>query len=783
MLKDNLASLEEANAAFGEGDLERAKELFEQLRQNSTRITWSLFNLGRIARAQEDSETARKYYRAARLEDPYFFWNNYEFLAVSLDLNGPVEDVFKTVEDMIKLEPPKGFVEPHFNHTENMAHSIFDTIDKDLAIKVLEYLYRLSSNYAMSEAGLCRLLEACSDDALREEIAQALETLNELSYATRYTLTVYRGKAAGLSSPSPEHDAPDRLPLEFSDYVKSLKRAIIDKDHARTQALRTAAGRFPKKQQHFLELIAEIELHNAEAAADLVYEHARRFGDLPKYPAIRVVYILMDAYLFDRARLILSLLWAHYPEDIDIVNMAIVFLMRSSRHAEAEELYNRYIEGLPDKSASMIRVKAELLEARGELDAALTLLKPFLASEEGAPRNVVYIAIRIAAERRQWDEVFELGLSLLSDEAPFQALLYPLARAARNTGRSRQLYEVLSEMNPPSLSGAEFVRQALFEDLVVAKELDPSEQEEAIDLPASRKTRLYARLRSTDRPVPPQGLNEIYFCADGAYLEPALTSMTSLAMSNMALVQSADMHLSLIVETETIAKAEAGVAPLRDALNIGVDIVDASTILPEDHGLRADYGMATGGHALSVAAYYRIFFAKALAAKGKISQALYIDADTLVRPGLSEIFKKDIAQPIFARSEVERPEIARAASTHGLTNPYFNSGVLLFDFRHPETAACLDRSIHAALDPKSTLFYQDQCALNIGFNGKVGELSTRFNYFITPEHMFSETDGNSVIMHFLDRPKPWDSLYRRNAEEWFNWHRIRHSLLPAADTL
>jgi lipopolysaccharide biosynthesis glycosyltransferase len=68
--------------------------------------------------------------------------------------------------------------------------------------------------------------------------------------------------------------------------------------------------------------------------------------------------------------------------------------------------------------------------------------------------------------------------------------------------------------------------------------------------------------------------------------------------------------------------------------------------------------------------------------------------------------------------------------------------------------------------------YHDQCALNIGFKGKFHLLDDKFNHFVKPDEERPISDG--TIIHYLDRPKPWDPAYfGKYCGLWFaNWHKL-----------
>jgi lipopolysaccharide biosynthesis glycosyltransferase len=174
--------------------------------------------------------------------------------------------------------------------------------------------------------------------------------------------------------------------------------------------------------------------------------------------------------------------------------------------------------------------------------------------------------------------------------------------------------------------------------------------------------------------------------------------------------------------------------------------------------LRTSYGLFTGGQSLAEAAYYRIYFADKLHKQGAYERALYIDADTIVYGDLNPLFDELPLAALMARYEVSRPEVEAAIRMHKLEpGQYFNSGVLMFDLRHAELGAALERSLHAVHNLRSNLIFQDQCALNIGFKDVFRPLDDRFNFFITPHDPNPSPGG--AILHFLDRPKPWDPIY------------------------
>lgn len=771
--------LAEASAAFAEEDFERSVQLFERLKGVPKFESWSLFYLGRIAQHRADLDMARSYFRKALTGNPEFFWCYFELLSTLLNLGAPEDEVRETVCGMVASNFPQKLTQKHLSGIENIAHRVFDRIDRSLGVQLLELVHRSAGGYQISELGLVRIVEEGTEAELRKRIARTLEKRENLSEISQTILKTFRetepsvAKDKGDAESSPVQEVPDGLPTSFGDCLTAVKAAIARSDKSLVDRLQNNIERFPYRQQLFFNVVVQIEQDCALLAASLWYEYTRLYSEAPKFPGIRIVYMLLDAFDIEMAELILALLWANYPEDTDIALTTVVLLLRRNNYEEADALYIKFLDGLPEKNDAMLCTRCEILMARGKLKEAEVILRPLFESNT-ASSGAVKMMIRIAAEQQRWEYVYTLGASKLTGHESFPGHLEPLVRAARATDQVRQLYDALSAIDLEAHPGHAFAQQALFEDLVVAGKITDLEIGFDLAMPDHRQTRIAAWRNLLRKPEFPAGRNRIYYCADKAYLEPALTSLVSLVISNMSLARR--IGLSLIVEADLISQAEFGVLPIRRELGIDIEVVNAATILPDPSKLRTKYGMTTGGHNLSVAAYYRIFFAKKLASEGNVDQAIYIDADTLVRPGLSSIFSDELNAPLSARVEVSRPEINHAAKTHGLKSPYFNSGVLRFDFRHSETEACLDEAIRVAIDTDVKLFFHDQCALNIGFDGRAGQLSAMFNYFITPDKTFSDESTESVILHYLDRPKPWDSLYRRNADEWFRWSRIRHNL-------
>jgi lipopolysaccharide biosynthesis glycosyltransferase len=92
--------------------------------------------------------------------------------------------------------------------------------------------------------------------------------------------------------------------------------------------------------------------------------------------------------------------------------------------------------------------------------------------------------------------------------------------------------------------------------------------------------------------------------------------------------------------------------------------------------------------------------------------------------------------------------------------------------KHADTERCLFSTIEAIRCSHKTLVFHDQCALNIGFKDRFGTLESKFNHFVKPDS--DEPPAEAVIVHYLDRPKPWDPAYSSKAcGLWFeSWYKL-----------
>ncbi|MCU1427040.1 MAG: LPS:glycosyltransferase [Actinomycetia bacterium] len=177
--------------------------------------------------------------------------------------------------------------------------------------------------------------------------------------------------------------------------------------------------------------------------------------------------------------------------------------------------------------------------------------------------------------------------------------------------------------------------------------------------------------------------------------------------------------------------------------------------------------------------WYRIFLPELLP---DVDRVLYLDADTLVVDELDSLFAQPLDDAyVAAVTNVLEPQFARRPLQLGLpvTQPYFNSGVLLFNLAAMRAGDCTARIVRFARE--ETLLWPDQDALNVVLGGNCVHLHPRWNcmnsLFLFPQaraifgpEVVRAACAEPAIVHFEgpELAKPWHYLSK---------HPYRHAYL------
>lgn len=142
-------------------------------------------------------------------------------------------------------------------------------------------------------------------------------------------------------------------------------------------------------------------------------------------------------------------------------------------------------------------------------------------------------------------------------------------------------------------------------------------------------------------------------------------------------------------------------------------------------------------------------------------RALYLDTDIVALSDVTSLFSVyQMGCPVSAIEERAIGLIQVAIRTHKILNgKYFNSGVMLFDLKHPSIETIVTEAIESIENPGVNLLFHDQCALNRAVGGNFHSLPGRYNFFVLPAMKANESSAESIILHFIDTPKPWDKKH------------------------
>ena len=520
----------------------------------------------------------------------------------------------------------------------------------------------------------------------------------------------------------------------------------------------------PAPARHELGARLALALGRPAEAEALLADEAVSARDRLYYLALQTAYAALEAGDAAVAERLAGRLEQAGPNELPAILLRTELALHRQAYDEAAACLRR----VPAGQAGLFEVRLKWFELAcftGDASRARNLLAG-LEANGPLPRTAVPSVLRFLAEQQDWDAVVTRALGWLERDFSFGQIGYVLFRAARRTGRARELLSAIERVQGWR-DHAELARLHTALAWDGARSLDEMERVMAAEEagPAMRhrmavQHRVMARAR-------PGGRRALFLCTDTSFLCATLVALHG-ALERV----QADAFL---VVPDVLAETLDSCAARFRAAGHTLSIVPAGAILPSAQDLNPAYGLFTSGLVLSPAAYWRIFFARHLHRLGTYGRALYLDGDVLVRRALAPLFVTDLhGHALGARVEKPRPEVARATALHGLANgAYFNSGVLLFDMTHPRLAEALDRAAASATDERVPKLFHDQCALNLGFRGLFQPLPTLWNTPVAERAQLVDLSEDAAILHFLERPKPWSAAYDGPlATLWFDsWAR------------
>lgn len=767
-----------ADINFVAGQTKVAERFYLHATEQHPEFFWSYFQLGRLAQAAGDLKRAvAMHSRAAELM-PAFAWASYELTQCYIAL----EDAAKVAAALRQFldADEVGLNETHLRAIKTAAHFVYERQHREIGWDVYDFLENKGVRDSLSYT---RRAERFLAQSKFEEAIAFLEKWPKDIAPNDWGL---RGLATAYSAVDRLEDAErtlagivQRNPANhhfLRDYI-----VVLAKQGKAVEAARILSDRAERLPPEVLADLSIVHLVYAREYARLCDE--LEVGALRPSPAVgnEILHAIFALGYVEKeyalARRLIVMYTAIFGDTIDIklCKLNIAFAMQVWEDGDkvlagcsAEE----FEQSLP------LRVKRfEYYCFTGDLKKAATALTALEPVAE-LPAEFIAPVLRFYAEKAEWRKLYELAMSRLPDGFDYKQTGYIVFRAIRKTKSHISAITEIERIDGwENSSSLRQLRTIIMEDMVH----NDSMLEELLHDPyISESDALQHRLFFKMRVL--RGEQEeifsrdyaIYFCTNEGYLCATLVAITSMVENNAELME--DVSIFVVVEDSLVDYATPLVMELGAGLEVAITVLGAGAIIPKGTRFNGGYGMFTGGHSLADAAYYRIYAARHLLGLGKFKRGLYIDSDTIVRSGLEKLFWMKSRLPLMARPEDTRPEVVIASRAHGLElGTYFNSGVLYIDFTNRHAAAALDGTIGAIVNPETKLYFQDQCALNIGFKRNYEPLRTSYNYFVKSD---GDGDiGDAVVIHFIDRPKPWDPAYPGAiCRLWYSyWRRLsRH---------
>ncbi len=241
--------------------------------------------------------------------------------------------------------------------------------------------------------------------------------------------------------------------------------------------------------------------------------------------------------------------------------------------------------------------------------------------------------------------------------------------------------------------------------------------------------------------------NAIVVCATPNWLAPAAVTLLSCAQNGATAY--ADLF---IVCPSPSAKDKSDLAAFNELNRTPIQL------LAVDAG---DLNDIDGGH-LGIGALLRLKLDQFL--PQNLERVLYLDCDVLAEGALDELFHMNLEGEPFAAVEsiAMMPVINKHAPAHlralniNPPRPYFNSGVILFDWPATVQARILPQCLEV-LKSRQNWKFHDQDTLNIVSKGQWKKLDHQWN---VTKKTADYLNLQAHLRHFNGNAKPWNCKNR-----------------------
>ena len=254
---------------------------------------------------------------------------------------------------------------------------------------------------------------------------------------------------------------------------------------------------------------------------------------------------------------------------------------------------------------------------------------------------------------------------------------------------------------------------------------------------------------------------DIFYVADDRFIPQAAASCCSIFENHTDVSRLRIFVGALHVSEENKSNLRRFARSYEREIHI-IEIEDIETLIPFDFD-------AMGWNKVAVA---RLAIDRLL--PEDVEKVLYLDADTIVRGDLSDLWDFPMDGRVVAASPEPTADKRRRQSLCLGDHPYVNSGVLLIDLQLWRKNGTGQRILSYYRDRGGKLFAIDQDAINGALCGEIAILSPEYNYFnvfdVYPYRVlrkvsqpapflakedFASVRKNPVIIHYLGEERPW----------------------------
>lgn len=456
--------------------------------------------------------------------------------------------------------------------------------------------------------------------------------------------------------------------------------------------------------------------------------------------------------------------------------MARMHILLQRRKFVALERLFAQIEGSDIAATDNMTIRRlEFLGLTGRTDEALALYRARLSGTTFGKWEGMSV-LRLLGEAKQWAEAGTVILSHIGQGFGFGGAQHQAMRVVRKAGLHAKIAELASsgQIGAPEPELRRFLMLVQEDHTLVqsAKALSGHGM-----VPARSLKGMNGNWILSEGAVSDDETGCLFLCTNRRYFLSLLTFLCSFFGQS----QQSTAHVFVFLDRDVPRSWHSTVTMVAARFSRVIEIVHEDQFMPKGVEHKAEYGFFAGGSGLSRAAYFRLYAARHLMAMDRFTRALYVDTDIVCRGDLTDLLARDLrGAAIAARIEDFGPEVKAAAERNDLDpHRYFNSGVLVFDFAHAALAGLLGHAIQLSETETDRLVFHDQCALNIAFTGSFQPLEPQWNFFLRPHRERNGHIEDGMLLHYLDKPKPWDIVFSRNyREEWRVWAVHLGLILP-----